>query len=445
MASLMVNENFMEQDHSDETNGQPLNQTSTPSIGVTPPSTISLPSPIVILSQSNTDFNNCDLVNGELIKLPKDLIKFYSVNKNKNLVVYPVSVEAKNRILSCEPFFKDFKKIDLSNFENRPCLIIKDMSYGFAQTFKNQLAVHGIIDVIEIKRKGATMNETEIKKIKAVCDSVNTRDKLLREHLVVCYKKFFTEPSFKQPSMCYKCNTIGHLEADCPSKFALCGRCSMQKHEGLCSSRPKCINCNGEHSSFYKGCPVYENAKKLALQKILPQMTQKLKSNSDFTRNYSDVASTNKNNNIEALLGQIIQQNKAQSLDLKQNLAKVESSLNEKIDKILDQCPSREEIEERFDLQSSVTNQSITGSMNAVVNVMYDAMKLMVKADQYEVLNSKIIESCRKNMVMGKSEIGELNFRPEMPQYFKIKRARDNLNDDSSLTIDSIRNQLNGK
>ncbi len=174
-------------------------------------------------------------------------------------------------------------------------------------------------------------------------------------------------------------------------------------------------------------------------------MTQKLKSNSDFTRNYSDVASTNKNNNIEALLGQIIQQNKAQSLDLKQNLAKVESSLNEKIDKILDQCPSREEIEERFDLQSSVTNQSITGSMNAVVNVMYDAMKLMVKADQYEVLNSKILESCRKNMVMGKSEIGELNFRPDMAQYFKIKRARDNLNDDSSLTIDSIRNQLNGK
>ena len=83
----------------------------------------------------------------------------------------------------------------------------------------------------ELLKNGLTINNQK----KAVRDYIN------RERLI--YK-------------CYTCNKIGHLTKNCKQKARMCPKCNNTNCPGTCpKSIWKCINCGGNHSAAYRGCP----------------------------------------------------------------------------------------------------------------------------------------------------------------------------------------------
>jgi len=392
-------------------------------------SPISLPSPIVILRKECADFNNDHLINSQIINLPMGLIKFYNINRNKNLIIYPTSQEARTKIMECKKFFADFKKIDPSSIDNRPMVILKDLPFKLAQSdsHSQQLRKNGIIDIIEIKHRNMTENAVEIRKVKAVCDSIEARDKILKNGLVLSCRLYYAELSFKQPPQCFNCFSLDHLVANCTLKGPLCGRCNMDKHEGACSSQPKCANCQGNHSSFYRGCAKYALAKSLALQKatgkVPIQHNHTLKEG--FTRNYSAALDSDKK--IESMFGKLLEVSQGLKQDIsgvKQDISEVKDTVNYRIDEIIENYPTKLEMEERFNLQASETNSNIISSANVVLNVFHDVFSKYMTAPNRDKLADHIASACRENMATGKEEPGELGFKVNSRNFFNFVHKR---------------------
>ena len=68
---------------------------------------------------------------------------------------------------------------------------------------------------------------------------------------------------------CYKCNRYGHLKHECKQDSAHCGRCNKPGCNYACDKKEaNCVNCNGNHSSNYKGCSKYKEQTKKAQESI---------------------------------------------------------------------------------------------------------------------------------------------------------------------------------
>jgi len=64
-----------------------------------------------------------------------------------------------------------------------------------------------------------------------------------------------------RPMRCDKCQQFGHLKQHC-ARPEICSRCGENHSYELCPYRhnndvKKCINCHGDHSAAYRGCPEY--------------------------------------------------------------------------------------------------------------------------------------------------------------------------------------------
>lgn len=64
-----------------------------------------------------------------------------------------------------------------------------------------------------------------------------------------------------QPIQCKRCQRFGHTQANCHN-VPRCVKClenhhysQCQKHEGVA---PKCVNCKGDHTANYRGCPEFK-------------------------------------------------------------------------------------------------------------------------------------------------------------------------------------------
>lgn len=79
---------------------------------------------------------------------------------------------------------------------------------------------------------------------------------VLPECIVLEGEIYGVEPYSMPARRCGKCQRLGHLKFQCRSKKPTCARCGTLGHEGKdCVRDRHCINCQGEHSSAYQGCP----------------------------------------------------------------------------------------------------------------------------------------------------------------------------------------------
>ena len=78
--------------------------------------------------------------------------------------------------------------------------------------------------------------------------SVNNQNKAVRDYI-------------NREKLIYKCNKIGHLTKNSKLKDKLYPKCNSTNCSGNCPKVIwKCINCNGNHSAAYRGCPALKSA-----------------------------------------------------------------------------------------------------------------------------------------------------------------------------------------
>lgn len=101
--------------------------------------------------------------------------------------------------------------------------------------------------VIRIPNKGKPVNP-------AVLQFEEEKYEVTIGYLVIKLK-----PYIPSPTRCFNCQKFGHVAKFCRAKNAVCPNCGGRHEYENCPNKDalRCVNCNGEHSSGYKGCPEY--------------------------------------------------------------------------------------------------------------------------------------------------------------------------------------------
>lgn len=73
------------------------------------------------------------------------------------------------------------------------------------------------------------------------------------QSLLLTARRYFTGPR-----QCRKCQQWGHLSYSCTAKEQTCAHCGRPHDSQTCQTKDskRCVNCNGNHDSFYPQCPI---------------------------------------------------------------------------------------------------------------------------------------------------------------------------------------------
>ena len=78
----------------------------------------------------------------------------------------------------------------------------------------------------------------------------------LPEKIRVADRWFSIQPFCGPIRRCTRCQRLNHTKKQCRAKHARCSRCSQTSHErDCCTASPQCVNCGGDHSPAFHGCP----------------------------------------------------------------------------------------------------------------------------------------------------------------------------------------------
>ena len=84
-----------------------------------------------------------------------------------------------------------------------------------------------------------------------------------RATLKVGFEGCTVQPYVPSPLRCFKCQQFGQHQDNC-SKAKVCAKCAQPDHpDTACTSAMKCVNCNGEHTSYSKNCPRWITEKEI--------------------------------------------------------------------------------------------------------------------------------------------------------------------------------------
>jgi len=107
------------------------------------------------------------------------------------------------------------------------------------------------------------------------------------------------KPFIPNPYRCFNCQKFGHLRKTC-TRNTLCGKCGSPDHTSSrdqpCIEIAKCVNCDGDHASYDRKCPIWLKEKEVqklcVIQKINRNQARRLVESSNGPVTYSSVAQT---------------------------------------------------------------------------------------------------------------------------------------------------------
>ncbi|GFX38226.1 hypothetical protein TNCV_3838251 [Trichonephila clavipes] len=75
-------------------------------------------------------------------------------------------------------------------------------------------------------------------------------------------------PSIPNPLRCFQCQRFGLSKTVCRSQptYSICAEVSHDNAD--CKGKERCVNCKGDHSSFYRSCPTWILEKEITAVKI---------------------------------------------------------------------------------------------------------------------------------------------------------------------------------
>lgn len=145
-------------------------------------------------------------------------------------------------------------------YDNRPGFTI--------ETLKDNLKQQNVTDIYQITRRA---NDKSIVKEPIYILTFNTTN--LPARVTIGWSNCPVRLYIPKPRRCFKCQRFGHGKTNCRSEADICATCALPTHEGECTSPEKCKNCNGNHPSYSRKCPIYEKEQEILAYKAKNQVT----------------------------------------------------------------------------------------------------------------------------------------------------------------------------
>ena len=199
-----------------------------------------------------------------LAKLFKEQ-KIMNVTRVKYVNPYKINVEINNtesaeNLVTCV-YFKELGWKFHRPFEvSLSYGVIKNIELDISEEelLKNMTSNINIVNVRRLKRRdkeGSGWTESETWR-------VGFEGSSLPSYVFFHDMRVVVEPFVFQVTQCSKCWRYGRSKKMCPSKLPICPKCGG-KHENCQANTFRCVNCNMNHMSLDKTCPVYIREKKL--------------------------------------------------------------------------------------------------------------------------------------------------------------------------------------
>ena len=84
------------------------------------------------------------------------------------------------------------------------------------------------------------------------------------QKLKIGYYSIKVDLFIPNPLRCFKCHKFGHTSNTCKSQVQCCYKCGSNSHScEECNKEAHCINCEGNHFSSSKSCPIYLKEKEI--------------------------------------------------------------------------------------------------------------------------------------------------------------------------------------
>lgn len=81
------------------------------------------------------------------------------------------------------------------------------------------------------------------------------------DQIVICHEKLNVRSYYPNPRTCNNCGDPTHSQTTCRNTKR-CLKCS-EIHDNDCTSPAKCINCSGNHVTYFRNCPTLMQEKKV--------------------------------------------------------------------------------------------------------------------------------------------------------------------------------------
>ena len=318
--------------------------------------------------------------------------------KNNNMLIFPKSKNDYNLLLKVDINYQGKKIEELApkNIE----LVLKGITFEQVQknltTFQNQ----GVISIK--KMTSAAFPQHILKKVRITCENEKAANTIRKEGLSLGYLIFRTEELkvMQRVLQCYKCQQLGHLDANCRKEKRICVKCGADNHETnadgklICTSEKCfCALCGEEHTSAYSKC-------KVKLAKIAERTSN--------SKSYAQVASGNPIMNVNQNYNNFIEEMKTFMKDLIENF---KSEISQKFQKIQTTMESIQKIAEQnaADIISlnkkndtQITNNN--NFMNKVSNSLIDLFYIINPKEKYDDNTIKSLVGLMTNLGYGNKD-----------------------------------------
>lgn len=141
--------------------------------------------------------------------------------------------------------------------------ILEDLNLQTDGKNINVLSISNLTRHLKNKENN-TLHRTPSNKFLVYFSSDSDINYITNNIIHVCDHKISWEPYIKKffATQCRRCQRYGHAASNCNQRFR-CVKCTSIHAPGECKKlfedKPRCINCNGEHSANYKKCITFIN------------------------------------------------------------------------------------------------------------------------------------------------------------------------------------------
>ena len=171
------------------------------------------------------------LRNGHLLLEVASAVQSQIVNNLDNLAGCPVTASPHRTLNTCKGVFRCAQLVDCDE-----------------EKTLRELKPQGVLAITNITVKddsGGTRNTNTF--------IITFKTSTIPKHLHIGYLRLSVSTYIPNPLCCFNCQKFGHGKNACTTSLCKCGQVGhISDH---CTSEPKCLNCNGNHSAFHKNCP----------------------------------------------------------------------------------------------------------------------------------------------------------------------------------------------